>query len=419
MNPSQAMPSSDTPATPSIPPAAASLHFANSTESVHAGEARFRSHNSLTVPIVQTSVYTFADSAALVAFTEERMFWDEPEREEYGRYGNPTVRAVEAKLAALEHAEDAVLVSSGMGAVTGVLLMLLSSGDHFLLTDNCYHSTLHFSQSFLPRFGVNCTIVPCGDYAALAAAIQPNTKLILSESPTNPFMRCVDFERLAAIAKAHQLLTVIDTTFATPYNVRPLALGIDLIIHSLTKYLGGHNDLMAGAILGRAELTTPLRGIQGLLGQVVDAHTAYLILRGMKTLALRVERQNANGLAVARFLAGQPHVRHVWYPGLESHPDHAIATATMRGFGGVVSFEIEGDGEAAHRFIDALKIPTIGPSLGGVESMVSPLAVMGYAALPQEEREALGIRDELVRLCCGIEETADLLADLQQALNAI
>jgi cystathionine gamma-synthase len=151
----------------------------------------------------------------------------------------------------------------------------------------------------------------------------------------------------------------------------------------------------------------------------VDAHTAYLILRGMKTLALRVERQNANGLAVARFLAGQPHVRHVWYPGLESHPDHAIATATMRGFGGVVSFEIEGDGEAAHRFIDALKIPTIGPSLGGVESMVSPLAVMGYAALPQEEREALGIRDELVRLCCGIEETADLLADLQQALNAI
>jgi cystathionine gamma-synthase len=201
--------------------------------------------------------------------------------------------------------------------------------------------------------------------------------------------------------------------------VRPLELGIDLIIHSLTKYLGGHNDLMAGAILGRAELTTPLRGIQGLLGQVVDAHTAYLILRGMKTLALRVERQNANGLAVARFLAGQPQVRQVWYPGLASHPDHAIATATMRGFGGVVSFEIEGDGAAAHRFIDALKIPTIGPSLGGVESMVSPLAVMGYAALPQEEREALGIRDELVRLCCGIEETADLVADLQQALNAI
>jgi cystathionine gamma-synthase len=413
------MPSADLPASPSAPPAASSLHFANSTEAVHAGEARFRSHNSLTVPIVQTSVYTFADSAALVAFTEDRMFWDEPEREEYGRYGNPTVRAVEAKLAGLEHAEDAVLVSSGMGAVTGVLLMLLSSGDHFLLTDNCYHSTLHFSQSFLPRFGVSCTIVPCGDYAALEAAIQPNTKLILSESPTNPFMRCVDFARLAAIARARRLLTVIDTTFATPYNVRPLELGIDLIIHSLTKYLGGHNDLMAGAILGRAELTTPLRGIQGLLGQVVDAHTAYLILRGMKTLALRVERQNANGLAVARFLAGQPQVRQVWYPGLASHPDHAIATATMRGFGGVVSFEIEGDGAAAHRFIDALKIPTIGPSLGGVESMVSPLAVMGYAALPQEEREALGIRDELVRLCCGIEETADLVADLQQALNAI
>ena len=389
------------------------------TQSVHAGERRFRSHHSLTVPIVQTAVYTFDSTQALVDFTEERMFWDEPEREEYGRYGNPTVRAVEAKLAELEGAQDAILVSSGMAAVTSTLLMLLSPGQHFILTDNCYHSTLTFSQEFLKRFGVECTVVPCGDYAALTAAIRPTTRLVFSESPTNPFMRCVDYARLAAIARQHGLLTAIDTTFATPYNVRPLEYGIDLVIHSITKYLSGHNDLMAGAVIGRTDLTTPLRQMQGLLGNVVAPHTAYLALRGMKTLALRVERQNASGLAVARFLEQQPKVRRVWYPGLESHPDYAVAAATMRGFGGVVSFEIEGDIERAHRFIDALTIPTIGPSLGGVETMVSPLAVMGYANVPPEEREALGIRDELVRLCLGIEDTDDLIEDLAQALEKI
>ncbi len=390
-----------------------------STQAVHAGEARFRSHHSLTVPIVQTAVYTFDTTQDLVDFTEERMFWDEPEREEYGRYGNPTVRAVEAKLAALEKAQDAVLVSSGMAAVTSTLLLLLSPGQHFILTDNCYHSTLAFSRDFLKRFGIECTLVPCGDYAAIEAAVRPNTRLILSESPTNPFMRCVDYEALAAVARRHKLLTAIDTTFATPYNVQPLTYGVDLVIHSITKYLGGHNDLMAGAVLGRTDLTTPLRQMQALLGNIVAPQTAYLILRGIKTLALRVERQNASGLAVARFLAEHPKVRQVWYPGLKTHPDHAVAVRTMKGFGGVVSFEVEGDAALAHRFIDALQIPTIGPSLGGVESMVSPLAVMGYAGVSPEERTALGIRDELVRLCLGIEDTGDLIADLAQALDQI
>lgn len=392
---------------------------ASSTEAVHAGERRFRSHNSLTVPIVQTAVYTFDTTADLVAFTEERMFWDEPEREEYGRYGNPTVRAAEAKLAALEHAQDAILLGSGMAAVTGTLLVLLSAGQHFILTDNCYHSTLEFAQGFLPRLGITHTVVPCGDLAALEAAIRPETRLIFSESPTNPFMRCTDYGQLAEVARRHNLLTAIDATFATPYNVRPLEHGIDLVIHSLTKYLSGHNDLMAGAVAGRYDLTTPLRQTQGLLGSIIAPHTAYLILRGMKTLALRMERQNASGLAVARYLEQHPKVRKVWYPGLESHPDHAVAVATMRGFGGVVSFEIDGDATRAHRFIDALKIPTIGPSLGGVETMVSPLAVMGYANVPPEERDLLGIRDELVRLCLGIEETDELIADLDQALAVI
>lgn len=389
------------------------------TATVHAGEQRFRAHNSLTVPIVQTAVYTFESTAALVNYTEEHMFWDEPEREEYGRYGNPTVRAVEAKIAALEGAEDAILVSSGMAAVTATLLLMLSHGDHLILTDECYYNTLLYCQNFLPRYGIEVTVTPHGDYAALEAAIRPNTRLIFSESPTNPFNHCIDLARLVDIAKPRQIKTVIDTTFATPVNLRALDYGVDLVIHSVTKYLAGHNDVMAGAIVGSYDLTTRLRQAHSLLGYVVDPHAAYLILRGIKTLALRVARQNANGLAVARFLAEQPQIRQVWYPGLACHRDHALATATMGGFGGVVSFEIEGDAARAHRFMDALTIPTIGPSLGGVESMVSPLALMGYANVPPEDRAALGIRDELVRLCLGIEEADDLIADLKQALESL
>jgi cystathionine gamma-synthase len=388
-----------------------------STEAVHAGERRFRAHHSLTVPIVQTSVYTFANSGALLNYLDEKMFWEEPEREDYGRYGNPTVRAVEAKLAALEGAQDAMLVSSGMAAVTTTLLLLVSQGDHLILTDDCYHSTLDYCQKFLPRYGVEATVVPCGDYDALEAAIRPNTRLIFSESPTNPFMRCLDYPRLVEIARRHKVKTVIDTTFASPLNLRAREYGVDLIIHSVTKYLAGHNDVMAGVVIGSYDDITPLRKAQALMGSIVDPHAAYLILRGLKTLALRVERHNANGLAVARFLEAHPKVRKVWYPGLESHPDHAVALATQHGFGGVVTFELEGDAELAYRFIDALKIPTVGPSLGGVESLISPLALIGFADVPPEERAQIGITDELIRFCIGIEDTEDLLADLAQALE--
>ena len=389
------------------------------TRSVHAGEQRYRAHDSLTVPVVQTSVYTFESCAALVELMEERMFWDEPLREEYGRYGNPTVRAAEAKLADLEGGQEAILVSSGMGAVAATLLQLLASDDHMVLTDNCYHSTLTLCRDFLSRLGIQHTATPCGDYAALEAAIRPNTRLIFSESPTNPFLRCVDFPQLVDIGRRHQLLTVIDSTFATPINCQPLAYGVDLVIHSVTKYLAGHNDVMAGAIVGRYDLTTRLRKAQGLLGWLVDPHAAYLILRGTKTLGVRMAQHNRNGLAVARYLADHPKVRCVWYPGLESHPDHAVAQATLRGGGGVVSFELDVDVEHTYRFIDALRIPTIGPSLGGVESLVSPLAVLGYSEVSPEERAALGVNDGLVRLCLGIEDTDDLITDLAQALAQI
>lgn len=393
--------------------------LARATDAVHAGERRFRSHNSLTVPIVQTAVYTFPDCNALLNYTEEHMFWEQPEREEYGRYGNPTVRAVEAKIAALEGAQDAILVSSGMAAVTNTLLLLLNSGDHLILTDECYYSTLLFCQNFLPRYGIDCTMVRHGDYAALEAAIRPNTRLIFSESPTNPFNHCIDLAQLVAIARPRGIKTVIDTTFATPINLQALTYGVDLVIHSVTKYLAGHNDVMAGVIVGSFDLTTRLRHAHATLGSLVDPHAAYLILRGLKTLALRVAQQNANGVAVARFLVDQPQVRRIWHPSLACHRDHALAQATMQGFGGVVSFEMAGGAAAAYRFMDALQIATIGPSLGGVETMVSPLALMGYSAVEPEERERLGIRDELVRLCLGIEDPADLLADLAQALQQL
>ena len=389
----------------------------SSTDSVHAGERKFRSHNSLTVPIVQTAVYTFDTCRDLIDFTEESLFQEERERDEYGRYGNPTVRAAEAKLAQLEGGEDALLVSSGMGAVTATLLLLLKAGDHMVLGDECYHSTLEFCRTALPRWGVEVSIVPHGEYAALESAIRPTTRLIFAESPTNPFMHCVDFNRLVEIAHRHGCRTVVDSTFATPYNCRPLEFGIDVVVQSVTKYLAGHHDLLAGAVIANGQTITSLRPMQGLLGNLASPQTAWLILRGLKTLPLRMERHNANGLAVARFLEDHPRVRQVWYPGLESHRDHALATQTMRGFGGVVSFEVDGDAEAAYRVIDALKIPTIGPSLGGVESMVSPLAVMGYGWLAPEDRLALGIRDELVRLCLGVEESDDLIADLAQALE--
>jgi cystathionine gamma-synthase len=390
-----------------------------STNAVHAGERRFRTHDSLTVPVVQTSVYTYENTAALIDYLDERMFVDEPLREEYGRYGNPTVRAAEAKLAELEGAQDAILVSSGMAAITNTLLLLLSAGDHMILADECYHSTLVFCQQFLSRFGVECTVVPYGDYDALEAAIRPDTRLIFSESPTNPFNHCLDLDRFVEIGKRHGVKTIVDTTFATPVNLRGLEHGVDVVIHSVTKYLAGHNDVMAGAIIGPYELTTPLRQAQGLLGSIVDPHTAYLILRGLKTLSLRMAQHNASAFAIARFLEDHPAVRRVWYPGLTSHEHHEIAAASMTGFGGVVSFEIEGDADAAYRFVDALQIPAIGPSLGGVESLVSPLALMGYANVDPEEREALGIRDELIRFCVGIEDTQDLVDDIAQALKAI
>ncbi|MCC7354215.1 MAG: aminotransferase class I/II-fold pyridoxal phosphate-dependent enzyme [Anaerolineae bacterium] len=390
-----------------------------STRSVHGGEPRDNPYHALTTPIVQTSTYRFANTADLVQYKEERMFWDVPQREEYGRYGNPTVRVAEAKLAALDEGDDAVLFASGMAAVTNTLLTFLSVGDHLVVTDDCYRRTRQFVGSFLRRWHVEATVVPAGDYGVLESAIGPQTRLIFSETPTNPFLRVLDLPRLVDIARRHQVRTLIDSTLATPINLRPLAVGVDLVIHSGTKYLGGHNDLLAGVVVGKGGLTTALHEAQGMMGDVVDPHAAYLLLRGLKTLALRIERQNANGLAVAHFLEKHPRVRRVYYPGLPSHPDHAIAREQMGGFGGVVSFELEADGPATSRFVDALRIPAIGPSFGGAESLVEQPALMSYYEIDPEVRLSLGITEELVRLAVGIEDAHDLIADLEQALEHV
>lgn len=390
-----------------------------STRSVHAGEARAKPHHALTTPIVQTSTFTFTDTADLASFKEAYMWGDEIERNEYGRYGNPTVAAVERKLAELDSGEAALLFSSGMAAVTTTLFSLLSAGTHLVMTDDCYRRTRQFVTQFLMRYDVAATLVPVSDYAALEAAIRPNTRLILTESPTNPYLRVVDLPRLVEIARRHELKTVIDSTFATPINQRPLEFGVDVVIHSATKYMGGHNDLLAGVVVASDYLIGGLRDTQGMMGAICDPHTAYLLLRGLKTLELRVKRHNDTGLEIARYLDGHPKIRRVYYPGLRSHPDHAVAREQMSGFGGVVSFEVDADLETTGRLVDKLRIPYIGPSLGGVESLVIQVAQATYYELSSEERAKLGISDTLVRFAVGIEDADDLIADLSQALAQI
>jgi cystathionine gamma-synthase len=387
------------------------------TRAVHGSAQRRNAFNALHTPIVQTATYTFRSTQDLIEYMERKTWGDGDEREEYGRYGNPTVTAVERKLAALDGGEDAVLYASGMAAVTSTLLSILPAGAHIVMTDDCYRRTRQFCLQFLKRFGIETTVVPMGDYAALEAAIIPKkTRILISESPTNPYLRIADLERIAAIGKRNRVLTMIDSTFATPINQRPIEWGIDFVIHSATKYLSGHNDVLAGVVVGRADRMKALRDQRGVLGGIVDPHCAYLLDRGIKTLAVRLSQQNVTTQAVAEFLEAHPRIERVWYPGLSSHPDHPIAAAQMDGFGGVVTFEVKGDLRTTGEFIDRLRIPYIAPSLGGVESLIEQPALMSYYEKTTEERLALGMKDNLVRFAVGIEDTDDLLCDLEQAL---
>lgn len=392
-----------------------SSHIA--TQAVHAGEERPKPYGAVTTPIVQTSTYAFVDTAEIMDFMHRKVAGDEPLRHEYGRYSNPTQQAVETKVATLEGGEKALLFASGMAAITTTLCALLSSGDHLVMVRDAYHRTWEFALTFLERWGVETTLVPIDEPDTLAAAIRPSTRLIFSETPANPYLGIIDLSRTVEIAKKHTIITIIDSTFATPINLRPLEYGVDLVIHSATKYLGGHNDLMAGVVIGPRSVLTDIEEARGTLGGVSSPHDAYLLLRGLKTLEVRVLRQNDNAWRVAQFLEGHPAIHRVHYPGLPSHPQHDLASKQMTGFGGVVSFEIEGDMGRTSRFIDLLRLPYVGPTLGSVESIVQQVAAL--FSLDREEREAAGIKDNLVRYAVGIEDAGDLISDLSQALAGI
>lgn len=388
---------------------------AGSTESVHAGTPEKRPHHALSLGIHTTATFTFKDTAELERYMRGED--PDPEREEYGRYGNPTVCELERRVADLELAEGGVAFSSGMSAISTAVLSLVKAGEHVVLFRDGYRRTRQLVTQTLARFGVEHTIVPSGDLAALSAALRDNTRLVIGESPTNPYLYCTDLAEMAKLVKARgRIKTLVDSTFATPINCRPLEFGIDMVVHSATKYLSGHNDVLGGVVVGPTHLTSLLRDARGVLGSVLDPHAAFLIARGMKTLGVRVMQQNENALAVARTLEAAPGIERVFYPMLESHSSHAIAKAQMRGGGGVVSFIVKGGRAAASRLIDSVKIPKIAASLGGVESLIEQPAIMSYSELSTEELEKIGIDPALVRMSVGIEDTADLVRDLEQAL---
>ncbi len=382
-----------------------------STRAIHAGEPRRKYADSLTTPIIQTSTFTFQDSKHIEDFTKKGK-----EHFEYGRYGNPTAQIAERRLADLEGAEDCVVFSSGMSAITTTILSLVQSGDHIVITDDSYKKTLEFCQSYLKQFAIECTIIPFGNYTVLEKAVKKNTRFIFSESPTNPYLNIFDLVKIKKIAKKHKVLTLIDSTFATPYNQRPIEFGMDVVLQSCTKYLAGHNDILAGAMLGKKELVERVRNLHKSMGGTIDPHCCYLLLRGLKTFPLRVEKQNESALEIARFLENHPKIKKVYYPFLESHPHYEIAKKQMKGGGGVVTFEVKGNINTAKRFLDALKLCYIGPSLGGVETLITHPALVSYYDYTKRARYALGITDTLFRLAVGIEDVDDLIADLDRAL---
>ena len=385
-----------------------------STLAVHAGEARQKVGDSITDPIFCASTFTFPDTDSVIRYIEEKQ-----PREEYGRYGNPGQRVVERKLAALEGGGKAVLFSSGMSAFVGLMMSLLNSGDEVVFFDECYHRSREFCSKHLSRFGVVTKQVKACDYEAMAAAVTDRTKLLISESPTNPHLSIVDLDQFVEIGNQFGVETLIDATLASPHNLRPLTCGVDYVLQSATKYLGGHNDLLAGVVIGSPERLEPVEKLRGIMGGINSPHSIYLLERGLKTFELRMERHNANGQAVAEFLEGHPRVEKVYYPGLASHAYHDVARRTMTGFGGLVTFLVkDADWRETAQIVDSTRIARIAPSLGGVETLIEQPLVMSYYEASPEERAAWGIPDNMIRLACGIENSVDLIEDLRQALEA-
>ena len=381
------------------------------TEAVRGGTDLHKKNGPVTTPIYQTASFEVTDNDQQVRATSTDMF--------YTRYGNPTHTVAEKAIAELEGADAALLFASGMNAITTSMLSLLKSGDHVVAQRDIYGGATKFFSQWLPKFGIETTFVDTVEYDQHARALQSNTKLLYLESPTNPTLRVVDLRKVAALARQHNLITFIDSTFATPINQRPADFGIDLIMHSGTKYFAGHSDLICGIVAGRQELIQKIHETRTTLGGTMDPHAAWLLLRGIKTLAVRVQRQNDNALRVARFLAQHAKVRRVHYPFLEGHPQRALAMELMHGGGGVLSFEVDGTGEDARRLSEALHLFTLAPSLGGVDSLVTIPVLTSHGMISAEHRQKMGVTEQLIRISVGIENADDLIADLEQALTVV
>jgi len=381
------------------------------TAAVHGAADLEKKNGPVATPIYQTSTFQVTDNDEQERVTTTDRY--------YTRWGNPTNTVAEETIATLEGTEAERTFASGMGAITTTIMALLKAGDHIVAQRDSYGGVIKFLSSWLPRLGIATTFVDSTDYEQHARAIRPNTRLLYLESPTNPTLRVVDLKKTAALARQHGLISLLDSTFGTPVNQRPVEYGIDLVMHSGTKYLGGHADLTCGAVAGRRELIEQINDTRTTLGNCMDPHAAWLLIRGLKTLAVRVARQNENALRVAEFLGQHEKVRRVHYPFLKSHPQYAIAREQMSGGGGMVTFEVEGTGEDARRVSEAMHLFTLATSLGGVESLVSIPVLTSHAMISAEQRKTMGVTEQMVRLSVGIESADDLVADLEQALQAI
>ncbi|MGD0757511.1 MAG: aminotransferase class I/II-fold pyridoxal phosphate-dependent enzyme [Candidatus Sulfotelmatobacter sp.] len=381
------------------------------TKAVRGGVDLEKKNGPLATPIFQTSTFEVTDNEEQLRATPTDQF--------YTRYGNPTNTVAEKRIAELEGVDAALTFASGMGAITTTILALLKSGDHIVAQRDIYGGVTKFFTQWLPRLGIDTTFVDTTSHEEHGRAIQPNTKLLYLESPTNPTLRVVDLKAAADLAKQHGLISMIDGTFGTPINQHPAEYGIDLIMHSGTKFLSGHTDLICGVVAGPGNLIEKIHATRTTLGNCMDPHASWMLARGLKTLAVRVARQNENALQVAQFLEQHAKVRHAHYPFLKSHPQYEIAKEQMTGGGGVVTFEVKGSGEDARRASESMRLFTLAPSLGGVESLVSIPVLTSHAMIEPAHRVQMGVTEQMIRLSVGIEDVNDLIADLDHALEAV
>ena len=384
------------------------------TACVHAGETIDRVTKSIPTPIYQSAVYAFDSMRDVMAYNLGAE--DGAQGYMYSRPTSPTQRALERKAAVLERGEDALATSSGMAAATTSILSFTAQGDEIISSDMVYGGTYNFLKHGLMKLGIKTHFVDTRDIDAAEKLVTERTKALFIETPTNPDLRITDIESAARIAKNHDLRLIVDNTFATPVNQTPIELGADIVLVSTTKYYGGHNDLIGGMIVGSKDFISSTRKTLKIYGGCIDPFAAYLTLRGLKTLALRMEKHNSNATKVAQYLEGHPRVKRVYYPGLESHPQHELAKRQMKGFGGMVCFELESERQAV-KFIESLKLIIHGLSLGGVESLVSMPVYSSHYYLTPQELEEIGLNNRMVRLSVGIEDAEDISADLEAALQ--